>query len=289
MAIGGVRMQGPASMNPAAAVSSEEGPRVASAVQECCRVDLWAALAGEGDAPPHGVELLDETDLQWCARLRKPAARRQCLMAHILLRLALADAVNGEVSPDEWRFERDAQSKPSLPSTSHRLNFSLSHEQELAVVAVCTTNPVGVDVARLENCPRTQPVWSAVTPAERVLLFSESPDLRAHDFVRLWALKEAYTKMRGLGHALDFSRLETDLARRHLRDAECDCKAAFETHTLWFPDDCYFVALAVGTECATGIDSRGHLLDLSGGAWFARSEISPQEAVWPKRWKWHWL
>lgn len=159
----------------------------------------------------------------------------------------------------------------------------------MAVVAVCETNPVGIDVVRLAGSPRKLPVWSATAAPERVLLLNEGPDVRAHDFARLWALKEAYAKMLGLGHALDFSSIDADLARRRMRRAEHDCKAAFETHMLWCQDDCYFVALAVGMERAAGIDLRGHLLDLTGGSWFVQSEASPQEAVWPKRWKWHWL
>jgi phosphopantetheinyl transferase len=276
-------------MTVSSAISNSNGARAGTTPSKSIRVDLWAALVAEGEEPPHGMELLDQEDRQWCGRLHLASAAKQSLTAHILLRLALADAVNGSVLPAAWRFERDEHGKPRLASGFPQLHFSLSHERLLAVATVCATNPVGIDVARLEGFLRRTPVWSAVAPSERVLLFSEAADTGAHDFARLWALKEAYAKMLGLGHALDFTRLEVDLAQRRLREAEHDCKAAFETHTLWFPDDCYFVAVAVGTQLATNVDSHGHMLDLTGGAWFARSEFSPQEAVWPKRWKWHWF
>lgn len=276
-------------MSASTAISSAMDARASSRLKALCRVDLWAAVVGEGEEPSHGVELLDDDDRRWCARLHLPTARKQFLTAHILLRLALADAVNGDVLPADWHFERDRHDKPVLAPGLPGLHFNLSHEQRMAVVAVCTTNPVGIDVACLVDCPRKAPIWSATAPAERVGLFSESLDSRAPDFVRLWALKEAYAKMLGLGHAVDFSSLEVDLTRRRLLQAQRDCKVAFETHMLWCPDDCYFVALAVGTQRPTRIDSRGHLLDLTGGSWFAQSEISSQEAVWPKRWKWHWL
>lgn len=252
-------------------------------------MDVWAALVGEGQEHPCGTELLDNDDRQWCERLRLPAARKQFLTSHILLRLALADAVDGEVLPAAWHFERDRHGKPVLPPGFPRLHFSLSHERRMAVAAVCATSPVGIDVVALAGCPSDPPIWSAAAPSERVLLSEATPSSRGRDFVRRWALKEAYAKMLGLGHALDFSAFDADLAERHLRQAEHDCNAAFETHMLWCPDDWYFVALAVGTDGTIRIDSRGHLLDLTGGSWFAQSEASPQEAVWPKRWKWHWL
>jgi 4'-phosphopantetheinyl transferase len=270
-------------------IAAADDARAGSRPKELCRVELWAALVGEGDAPPHGTELLDDDDRQWCARLYPPAARKQVVTAHILLRLALTEAVDGAVLPVAWHFWRDEHGKPRLAPGSPGLHFSISHERQIAVVAVCATNPVGIDVAPLAGCPRKPPVWSAAAPSERALLLNESPEIRAHDFVRLWALKEAYAKMLGLGHTLDFCSLDADLARRRLRQAQRDCNAAFETHMLWCSDECYFLALAVGTERAVAIDSRGHLLDLTGGCWFAQSEISPQEAVWPKRWKWHWL
>jgi phosphopantetheinyl transferase len=270
-------------------VTSSKDARPGATPQEPCRVDLWAALASDGEEPPYGTELLDNDDRQWCARLHLPADRKQFLTSHILLRLALADAVKGEVLPARWHFERDEHGKPQLAPGLPRLHFSLSHERRMAVVAVCATHPVGVDVVGFAGSPPDPPVWSSAAPAERVLLLDENPNSRGRDFLRRWALKEAYAKMVGAGSALDFSALEADLAGRRLRQAEQDCSAAFETHMLWCPDDWYFVALAIGTERAVRIDSRGHLLDLTGGSWFAQSEASPQEAVWPKRWKWHWL
>jgi phosphopantetheinyl transferase len=271
------------------AVASNSDARASTAPKEKCRVDLWAALAEPSLAGLHGSELLDDDDRQWCARLRQPGAQQQCLAAHILLRLALSDAVRESVLPGDWRFERDHEGRLSLAPRFPKLYFNLSHEHRIVVAAVCATNPVGIDVVRLAEPPHEPPLWSAVTPAERTQLLSESLDSRAHDFARLWALKEAYTKLLGVGHGLNFSLLEGDLVQRRLRQAERDCTVAFETHTLWSANDYYFVALAVGTERVTRIDSRGHLLDLTGGSWFRNSDISPHEAVWPKRWEWHWL
>ena len=277
-------------MTSMAAISSRPDAPAKAVAQVSSRVDLWASFVCDGGKGlPHGIELLDEDDKRRCARLHLPSDQNRFLTAHILLRLALSDAVNGAVRPAEWRFERDEHGKLEPAPGFPKLHFSLSHEQRMSVVAVSATNPVGVDVEPLPGCPAMPPVWSAAAPAERIFLSEESAENRVHDFVRLWALKEAYAKMLGLGHALDFCSLEADLAQRQLRQAEIDCKAVFETHMLWCPDDSYFVALAVGTDHPTSIDSRGHLLDLAGASWFTQSEISPQEAVWPKRWKWHWL
>lgn len=270
--------------------ASRVGADQVATSKSTCRVDLWATLTDEGASPLHGDQLLDEADRRWCTRQRRRSAQKQSLAAHILLRVALSDAVHGRVPPTAWRFERDDQGKLGLAPEFPELHFSLSHEHRLVVAAVSTTNPAGVDVVRLSAASsRDTPLWSAAAPAERALLLTESTDARAHDFARLWALKEAYTKMLGVGHGIDFALLEGDLAQRHLRQAERNCKVAFETHTLWTPDDDYFVALAVGTERATRIDTRGHLVDLTGGSWFRQAETSPHEAVWPKRWQWHWL
>lgn len=269
-------------------VSGASGKSANSGLMETCRVELWAALAASAPTELQGRELLDEDDRQCGARLRQCSARCQFLAGHILLRVALSDAVMGKVLPNDWHFLRDERGKLSLAPGFPHIHFSLAHEQRLVVAAVCATRPVGVDVVRLAD-PVQPPVWSAAAPSERVQLLSESPDCRENDFARLWALKEAYTKMTGIGHGADFSLLEGDLAQRHMRMAARNCEVAIETHTLWCSDNLYFVALAVGTERATRIDSRGHLLDLAGGDWFRHSEVSSAEALWPKRWKWHWL
>jgi len=51
----------------------------------------------------------------------------------------------------------------------------------------------------------------------------------------------------------------------------------------------YVTRTKVGRRNHYVVDTRGHLLDLTGGSWFKQSETYSQEAVWPKRWKWHWL
>ncbi|MDU0305515.1 4'-phosphopantetheinyl transferase family protein, partial [Streptomyces sp. PAL114] len=90
--------------------------------------------------------------------------------------------------------------QPTLRGFGGELWLSLAHTEELIVVAVSRSGPVGVDTESVTRRVSFEALHGQVcTPQEAALLAALPDDRRAARFLRLWTLKEAYTKALGQG------------------------------------------------------------------------------------------
>lgn len=138
-------------------------------------------------------------------------ARRDFLVAHGLLRLALARACPAR-PPAQWRFRTGSHGKPE-PEDAPGLRISLSHARGLAVAAVSRAGPVGVDGEAIEAV-HARPGTAALLcdPAELAAWRRLGPEARTDAFFALWTLKEALLKASGLGLSLDPRSIRCGLA-----------------------------------------------------------------------------
>lgn len=153
------------------------------------------------------VACLDDAERARAARFRFERDRRLYVVAHALLRRALAERLGIQVTA--LGFTYNAHGRPELDETLHpgtELRFSLAHAHGMAVCALTHRHDIGVDV---EPIDRELP-WSV---AERCFASSELEDLRCQPdaarperFFTYWTLKEAYVKARGIGLSLPVER-----------------------------------------------------------------------------------
>lgn len=159
-------------------------------------IDLYAWRLDEvDDGLVEG--LLDAAERERAARVTRARARRRFVAARAMLRAVLA-TYHDEVAPG-LSFTYGAHGKPAVAGRDD-LAFNLSHSDEDAVLAVGRAISIGVDVERV----RTDLRWEAVAdrffgPGElRALRSTPAPD-RVATFFRLWTVREAYLKARGVG------------------------------------------------------------------------------------------
>lgn len=133
-----------------------------------------------------------------------PEARRQVLLRHLALRLALPE--------DSIALARDSFGKPILADPHAGYWFNCSSSGDLMLIAGSRSGPVGADVETLERCI---PVWEDASrefaPAERAALAGLPPSIRPLAFARLWTAKEAVLKAAGTGIVNGLA--EPDLSR----------------------------------------------------------------------------
>ncbi|MEW1818816.1 4'-phosphopantetheinyl transferase family protein [Streptomyces diastaticus] len=87
-----------------------------------------------------------------------------------------------------------------------QLDVSLSHTGDLLVVAVSRTGRIGVDAEPVDReIPFGVLGRRMCTPAEAAPLAGLTPERQARGLLRLWTLKEAYTKALGQGMRLGFT------------------------------------------------------------------------------------
>jgi 4'-phosphopantetheinyl transferase len=113
-----------------------------------------------------------------------------------------------DVDPADWRFAANRFGRPevSSPAEGRRLRFSASRTTGLVMVAVTTGCEVGAAVERLVAYP--EEIVRQFFSANEIDAIRRAPDAdRSMLFIRLWTLKEAYLKARGLGLSLPLSGL----------------------------------------------------------------------------------
>jgi 4'-phosphopantetheinyl transferase len=148
------------------------------------------------------VTTLSQEEQARAERFRFENDRIAFLSAHIQLRDVLSRYVG--VMPAALAFTRNETGKPALQDSS--LQFNLSHAGDWALCAVCTTEPVGVDIERIRPMPDRDDVAMQVFTARERATLRGSDDECDIAFFRLWTAKEAYIKGIGVGLGMDLQR-----------------------------------------------------------------------------------
>ncbi|MFI1797188.1 4'-phosphopantetheinyl transferase family protein [Streptomyces sp. NPDC020379] len=148
-------------------------------------------------APPSDAaaeRLAADEPCRW-AGLRGEGLRTRFLASRFLLR-SLVGAVTGT----GWRGVRPARTTTGRPYVRGLpgLRVSLSHSGPVLAAAVSGHGPVGVDTERAGRGTSLSPAH-VCTAEEAERLAGLRDDERAAELLRLWTLKEAYTKALGVG------------------------------------------------------------------------------------------
>ncbi|MFE9837949.1 4'-phosphopantetheinyl transferase family protein [Streptomyces sp. NPDC005551] len=162
---------------------------------------------------------LDEGERETAARFLFERDRRQYLLAHTLVRRALAlEAGLAEAEQVIWRSARGRpflQPLPGgLPRGGGHLDFNLSHAGGYSLLGIVRSKRIGVDVEGLAREARAlETILTTFTAEEQGWVLEEpAGERRSRRVLRLWTLKEAYSKARGLGLALPFDEFSFTLA-----------------------------------------------------------------------------
>jgi 4'-phosphopantetheinyl transferase len=169
-------------------------------------IAVWVARVPSHSAlSAADLALLDEEDLERCRRLRRTHERARFIAGRALLRRVLA-AMSGDPAHG-FRFVYGSSDKPRLEDGASGLEFSLAHAGGAVAVALARGFPVGVDI---EPVVALEPgdIAVALSADERADLEGLAPAQRGSAALRLWTLKEAWSKLAGRGVDLDFAGIE---------------------------------------------------------------------------------
>jgi phosphopantetheinyl transferase len=166
-------------------------------------VQIWVADTDGLLRAKSYLQLLTEKD--WTSlNDNHPANRNSAITARVLLRLGLSKAVDRTVGPTEWDFSVTEQQRPIVAKCLPQIHFSVSHVDQLSVVAISPHLNVGIDIESVDQNVAENVMAAFSHRDEQRSMRALSELQRTREFVRLWTLKEAYTKMVGVGHSLDF-------------------------------------------------------------------------------------
>ena len=166
------------------------------------QVDVWCAALPEGWDPRLAdscQRILTSEEADRYSRFVFEKDRHQFLLTRALVRDVLSRYVG--VEPSALMFTRNKYGKPSLALPADcPITFSLSHTKGLSVCAVALDRPIGVDVENVHRSTHHEELADRFfAPSETAFLNGLRDDQKGSEFIRLWTLKEAFVKARGLG------------------------------------------------------------------------------------------
>lgn len=167
-------------------------------------VDIWSVRL-DGPLPDGAWAALSDAERERASRMRPPTWRHDFVLAHYATRAILATYT--ETDPAALEFQQGAHGKPKAAGP---VEFSLSHTDGLALVAVSATE-VGVDVETIHQPVTAEDLIArCLTPAEQAAV--EQAVVAGNDtttaFLRYWTAKESYLKGLGIGLAEPLRNVE---------------------------------------------------------------------------------
>lgn len=142
------------------------------------------------------LALLDPGEAARAARFASPDLRHRFVVSHGALRLLLSTFTGRD--PRAIRFAAGARGKPCVAGGGP--HFSLSHGDEIAVVAVTRGGPVGVDVERIRPELKLDAVARGLlTAADVARIDALPPAARERAWFQAWTRLEAVAKASGEG------------------------------------------------------------------------------------------
>jgi 4'-phosphopantetheinyl transferase len=137
------------------------------------------------------------------ASLAQPRMRERFLVSRLLLRHVAAAAL--ETAPHLVDLSYQPGGRPYVRGCD-QIDVSLSHTEEMMVVGITRRGRIGVDVERADRrLAGTGCEPQACTPYEKQQLDAGGDGARNDILVRLWTLKEAYSKALGQGLRFRFT------------------------------------------------------------------------------------
>ena len=176
-------------------------------LDELGTVELWQVSMGDtaNDRP----ELLSTDELLRFGKIKHAQARQSFLRSRVATRRILAQYQDRQ--PDQVDFHYDQNGKPSLTDNQQGVEFNLSHSGDQCLIAVTLGKQVGVDIERISAGRSYQALAKRFySSAENQLLVDSNDETL---FYRMWTLKEAHVKARGLKLMEGLDRFECSLAR----------------------------------------------------------------------------
>ena len=173
-------------------------------------VHVWAVqLDRDASAIREMATLLDDDERDRASRFRRRVDRDRFIVAHGVLRRVLGRYLRKPAH--SLHFRRDRFGKPSL---AHRtdVTFNLAHADAVALIAVTTGRPVGVDVERVTALDDAFDVAEiCFSPAERRALHAVPAGQVSDTFFNCWTRKEAFIKAVGTGLSAPLKAFEVSL------------------------------------------------------------------------------
>jgi len=160
----------------------------------------------------HLYPLLSAAEKERSERFKHYKPRKNFIASHGFLHTVLSYYI--DVPASEITFKHAEQGKPSIIDEQNKKNiqFNLSHSGNLAILAICKNNQLGVDIEHTDR--KTD--WAGIarrffTANEQQDFFKLDESIQEDAFYKIWTRKEAHMKVTGKGLSLPPTQFEISI------------------------------------------------------------------------------
>jgi len=179
--------------------------------------------------------------------------RQQYLVTRGLLRWVLS-YYQKSVLPAHWRFRKNKYGRPYLANSllDGDIYFNVSHTENLIVIVVSRADLLGIDVEWILR--KNNPVDIAdgfFSSLELTRLKALSTQQQVEHFFKLWTLKEAYVKARGMGLSIPLNSFEFNFDAGTIDmvgNDRCHDTCSAWSFFYFVPENNYRLSIAYGTQ-----------------------------------------
>lgn len=174
-------------------------------------IHIWHANPANfknGDTLNYFASLLNKDEIKQKNQFYFDDLQHHYLITRALVRIVLSKYIS-YVKPEEWQFSREAYGKPFIanPKLADILSFNISHTPGAIVLALVKKTEIGIDIENIDRKTNIKSIYQSAFSSEEILLLENTPlHHKKKLFYRLWTLKEAYVKAKGLGLSLSFNQ-----------------------------------------------------------------------------------
>jgi 4'-phosphopantetheinyl transferase len=171
---------------------------------------VWIAHVSQAqDSFPLLEPCLDDRDRERASRFRFPADRARFVLGRGMLRKCLGYYLERPSESVELGYTE--LGRPVVRS-DEKIQFSISHTQDLVALAVTDGARIGVDLEAVQPQVDLLELAERVFSSEDLALFQAYPSgEKLAAFYRAWTRKEAYLKARGEGIAEGLQRISVSI------------------------------------------------------------------------------
>jgi 4'-phosphopantetheinyl transferase len=176
-------------------------------------IHLWRANL---DLPREGVQdlakVLSADEKARAERFYFEQHRNRFIVGRGTLRTILGRYLG--IEPQQLQFEYSPRGKPKLAESygGEKIQFNVSHSQELALYGFTRDRAIGVDLEYLRPLDDADKIAQRFFSAQESAIINALPDKeKLMAFFRGWTAKEAYLKATGDGLAGSLNRIEVSL------------------------------------------------------------------------------
>jgi 4'-phosphopantetheinyl transferase len=115
------------------------------------------------------------------------------------------------VAPENLRFTKNAYGRPEIANSNHckeKIRFNISYSKDIIVLAVAMNVDIGIDIEFVDEDTDFFLYSKSILSEKELWYLTNMPsEARSREFFKIWTLKEAYIKARGLGLAIGVDKL----------------------------------------------------------------------------------